>query len=153
MQSGATRDRSFFCKCVSRLDARQVPWHRQGPEEVILESQVLAAVESSESHVFIVLMIVSWFLWSSHLLQSLTSLMSITNFFFIWWVCGEPWEVLYGSIMHMLVHTIMPLDDPEQNLINLWANVKRLYKELNIAYKFSSLKMTMFTTKGGNSDS
>lgn len=79
--------------------------------------------------------------------------MSITNFFFIWWVCGEPWEVLYGSIMHMLVHTIMPLDDPEQNLINLWANVKRLYKELKIAYKFSSLKMTMFTTKGGNSDS
>jgi len=55
--------------------------------------------------------------------------------------------------MHMLVHTIMPLDDPEQNLINLWANVKRLYKELNIAYKFSSLKMTMFTTKGVNSDS
>ena len=62
MQAGATRDRSFFCKCVSRLDARQVPWHRQGPEEVVLESQVLAAVESAESHVFIVLMIVSWFL-------------------------------------------------------------------------------------------
>jgi len=38
MQSDKKRYRSFFCKCVSRLDARQVPWHRQGPEEVILES-------------------------------------------------------------------------------------------------------------------
>lgn len=38
MQSDKKTDRSFFCKCFSRLDARQVPWHRQGPEEVILES-------------------------------------------------------------------------------------------------------------------
>ena len=49
MQAGATRDRSFFCKCVSRLDARQAQWHRQGPEEVILESQVLAAVWSLQN--------------------------------------------------------------------------------------------------------
>ena len=68
-------------------------------------------------------------------------------------VCGEPWEVLYGSIMHMLVHTIMPLDDPDENLNDLWGHVARLYKELNIPYRFSSLKMTMFSTKGGNSDS
>ena len=61
------------------------------------------------------------------------------------------WKVLYGSIMHMLVHTIMPLDDPEDNLVELWGHVKRLYKELGVAYRFSSLKMTMFTTKGGNS--
>ena len=63
------------------------------------------------------------------------------------------WEVLYGSIMHMLVHTIMPLDDPEENVNVLWSHVKRLYKELNIPHKFSSLKMTMFSTKGGNSNS
>lgn len=41
MQSHQKKNRPFFCKCVSRLDARQVPWHRQGPEEVILDSQVL----------------------------------------------------------------------------------------------------------------
>ena len=63
------------------------------------------------------------------------------------------WEVLYGSIMHMLVHTIMPHDDPEENLKDLWRHVVRVYKELKITYKFSSLKMTMFSTKGGNSDS
>ena len=68
-------------------------------------------------------------------------------------VCGEPWEVLYGSIMHMLVHTVMPLDDPDENLNDLWRQVKRVYKELAVPYKFSSLKMTMFSSKGGNSDS
>jgi len=68
-------------------------------------------------------------------------------------VCGEPWEVLYGSIMHMLVHMIMPLDDPDENLNDLWNHVKRLYKELAVPYRFSSLKMTMFSSKGGNSDS
>ena len=136
MQSDKKRNRSYFCKCVSRLDARQVPWHRQGPEEVILESEVLM------------------FLWSSFISLNLTSLMSITIFFSsVWWVCGEPWKVLYGSIMHMLVHTIMPLDDPDDNLEELWSHVSRLYTTLKIPYKFSSLKMTMFSTKGGNSDS
>lgn len=65
-------------------------------------------------------------------------------------VYGEAWKVLYGSIMHMLVHTIMPLDDPDDNLEELWSHVSRLYKTLKIPYKFSSLKMTMFSTKGGN---
>ena len=63
------------------------------------------------------------------------------------------WEVLYGSIMHMLVHMIMPHEDPEENLKDLWCHVIRLYKELEIPYRFSYLKMTMFGTKGGNSDS
>jgi len=68
-------------------------------------------------------------------------------------VYGEPWKVLYGSIMHMLVHKIMPLEDPQENVNVLWSHVKRLYKELNIPYKFSSLKMTMFSPKGWNSNS
>ena len=63
------------------------------------------------------------------------------------------WEVPYGSIMLMLVHMSMPHEDPEENLKDLWRHVVRLYKELKISYKFSSLKMTMFSTKGGNSDS
>ena len=32
----------------------------------------------------------------------------------------------------MLVHTVMPLDDPEQNLNELWHHVKRLYKEMDV---------------------
>ena len=51
--------------------------------------------------------------------------------------------------MHMLVHTVMPLDDPDENLNDLWGHVTRLYKELDVPYKFSSLKMTMFSSKGG----
>jgi hypothetical protein len=53
--------------------------------------------------------------------------------------------------MHMLVHTVMPLDDPQQNLSDLWQHVKRLYKELGVRYRYSSLKMTMFSPKGASS--
>ena len=78
MQSHQKKNRPFFCKCVSRLDARQVPWHRQGPEEVILDSQVL---------------ICSYMI--SHTSLSLTSLMSITIFFF----CDECiWRTLEGPL-------------------------------------------------------
>ena len=66
---------------------------------------------------------------------------------------GEPWKVLYGSAMHMKGHTIVPLGDPEENVNEFWSHVRRLYKELNIPVKFSSLKMTMFSAKGGNPDS
>ena len=62
------------------------------------------------------------------------------------------WKVLYGSVMHMLVHMLMPLGDPTANLNVLWSHVKRLYKELRIPYRFSSLKMTMFAPKGGISN-
>lgn len=77
MQADQTRDRSFFCKCVSRLDARQVPWYRQGPEELIMQSRVLM------------------FLWSStRTHQSHTSLIWISYEFLFHkcdgCICGEP---------------------------------------------------------------
>ena len=53
----------------------------------------------------------------------------------------------------MLVHKMMPLEDPKENLTEIWRHVRRLYKEMDVKYKFSSLKMTMFSSEGGNSES
>ena len=132
------------CTTNTLAPTRSNEFHLRAYKAHINAAQILKSymMESSESYDNDVWSLIS---------LSLRCIMIIMNILLIWWACGEPWKVLYGSIMHMLVHTVMPLDDPQQNLSDLWQHVKRLYKELDVRYRYSSLKMTMFSPKGASS--
>ena len=56
-------------------------------------------------------------------------------------------QVLYGSIMQLLVNEIMP-ESPEENLKLLWKRVLELYKDFGTTSKFGNMKMSMFNPKG-----
>jgi hypothetical protein len=60
-----------------------------------------------------------------------------------------PCEVLFGSVMHLLVHTMMPSNDPNVNLTTLWADIRVEYRKNSTVSKFTAMKMTMFNAKGG----
>ena len=56
-------------------------------------------------------------------------------------------QVLYGSIMQLLVNEIMP-ESPEKNLMKFWKRTLELYKEFGTTSKFGNMKMSMFNPKG-----
>lgn len=56
-------------------------------------------------------------------------------------------QVLYGSIMQLLVNELMP-ESPEKNLIVFWKRALELYKEFGTTSRFGRMKMSMFTPKG-----
>ena len=57
--------------------------------------------------------------------------------------------VLYGSVLHLLVHVIMR-GTPEENLTSVWATVRQLYTHFNVAKgnRYGTLKMSMFKVTG-----
>lgn len=57
-------------------------------------------------------------------------------------------EVLFGSVMHLLVHVIMT-GEPGENLARLWRMIKDKYKEFGTEHRFGTMKMTMFSPGGG----
>ncbi len=56
--------------------------------------------------------------------------------------------VLYGSVMYLLVHYVMQ-GTPAENLTKLWIAIKRAYDALGTKNRYSSMKLTMLSTKGG----
>ena len=56
--------------------------------------------------------------------------------------------MLFGSVLHLLVHTLMPSADPHENLKLLWTHIKAEYAANKTASKFGVMKMTMFSPKG-----
>ena len=63
------------------------------------------------------------------------------------------WErgrlVLYGSVMHLLCHYVMP-DTPEQNLAKIWTTSKMLYRQMGVPKenRYGTMKLTMFKLGG-----
>ena len=57
--------------------------------------------------------------------------------------------VLYGSVLHMLVHKIMP-GTPQENMTALWARVRQLYNHFRIPKenRYGTLRLTMFKLTG-----
>ena len=64
-------------------------------------------------------------------------------------MCGVT-EVLYGSVLWLLVHVIMA-GDPPANLAILWNLLKKAYDAHQVPQpnRFGNMKMTMFTAKSG----
>ena len=56
--------------------------------------------------------------------------------------------MLFGSVLHLLVHTLMPSADPHENLKLLWKHIKAEYVANKTASRFGVMKMTMFSPKG-----
>ena len=56
-------------------------------------------------------------------------------------------KVLLGSVLWMLVHWILPGEDPFAKLKTVWTNILRIYEEDNVPDRYGAIKMTMFTTK------
>ena len=56
--------------------------------------------------------------------------------------------MLFGSVLHLLVHTMMPSADPYENLKVLWTHIKAQYAAHKTSSRFGAMKMTMFTPKG-----
>lgn len=57
-------------------------------------------------------------------------------------------QVLYGSVLHLLVHYILP-STPERNLATVWKEILHQYKTLEVKNTYSSMKLTMFGARGG----
>ena len=59
-------------------------------------------------------------------------------------------KVILGSCMSILVHVILP-NDPESNLVILWAEIQIIYEELQIPEnkRFTCLRMSMFAKARG----
>lgn len=57
--------------------------------------------------------------------------------------------VLYGSVLHLLVHKILP-KSPQENLTTIWSSVRQLYDHFQIAKenRYGTLRLTMFKTSG-----
>jgi hypothetical protein len=50
--------------------------------------------------------------------------------------------------MQLLVHRVMPSQDPVENTKTLWRDIKEQYKSQQTSAKFGSMKMSMFSPKG-----
>ena len=57
-------------------------------------------------------------------------------------------QVLYGSVLHLLVHYILP-GEPAANLRTVWTKVLQFYDSLQIKNRYYSMKLTMFSHRGG----
>ena len=57
-------------------------------------------------------------------------------------------KVLYGSVMQLLVHDIMPDPTADENLKVLWREMKQQYDAFKINSRFGQMKMSMFNPKG-----
>lgn len=55
-------------------------------------------------------------------------------------------KVLLGSVLWILVHWILPGTDAEAKLNVIWSDIVRIYNEDNVASRYGSIKMTMFTS-------
>ena len=58
------------------------------------------------------------------------------------------WQVLFGSVMQLLVHRIMPSECPLENTKQLWLDIKDVYRREKTDARFSTMKMSMFSAKG-----
>ena len=56
--------------------------------------------------------------------------------------------MLFGSVMHLLVHVIMT-GEPGENLARLWRMIKDKYQEFGTEHRCGTMKMTMFSPGGG----
>lgn len=52
----------------------------------------------------------------------------------------------FGSVLWLLVYTILP-HPPDQNIANVWADIKTVYKQLKQCVQFSILKLSMIIKK------
>ena len=51
----------------------------------------------------------------------------------------------YGSVLWCVIHIVLP-GTPEENLATVWADIQRLYKEMQTENKYWVIRMTMFNT-------
>ena len=56
-------------------------------------------------------------------------------------------KYLIGSVLYLLVHYVMPHDDPEDNLSLLWQQIEMLYASFDTQNRYGKIRQTMFTTK------
>ena len=56
--------------------------------------------------------------------------------------------MLFGSVLQLLVHRMMPAADPFENLKVLWGHIKAEYNAKNTSARYGAMKMTMFKPKG-----
>ena len=57
--------------------------------------------------------------------------------------------VLYGSVLHLLVHKILP-KSPQEDMTSLWSTAKQLYDHFEVSKenRYGTLRLTMLKTKG-----
>ena len=58
-------------------------------------------------------------------------------------------KVLLGSVMHVLVHSLMPDSTAADNTVLLWKMINDEYELQKTPCKYGQLKLSMFNPKGG----